>query len=736
MEEATYTLLVNWTGGGTGGYPSYGVEFDGAATIGNCDDDASLQDLPDGEITVGAWIRCDGYGENNSGMIVSKNSDGTSGWAFRVDSTHGLVAFMNAATTDAFAQSGLDDFTADGIWRYVTMYYDDDGDRKPYLAIAGTWVAAYTLQQAAVGAIVSDIGVDLAIGNRWDTARTFDGCIGWVAIWQGDHHGVGVDFEPPETCPTLFDEDLIEAWPLSEQTGSTGAAVIDDTNDCALTDHAWTCSWRPGEDCSDDFVSANITRGFAGPLARLATVGRATFVLNNITRQYSPALHADIRPGAAVVFEMTYDGVTTQLFTGQIESIEPGSGEWENLRVVFECYGGMARIDGVEARIALATDVTADEIIVSVVDALPDLPAASCDTGINVFATSADRWVHDPVGGFFKTWYRYYEHSDAAGKIMDAVTADWGRFFIAGDGTPTFFNRHRMALDDTTELTLTTPMDLGYRMAMGEIYNVAEVICNPRSVGAALSDVWEMDTDTPPMIDAGATLTMDCKFVDPTNEAVTIGATDCLPPTAFTDYTATSDELGDGDDKTAQVTVVATFYGDRATLELTNGDANAVYLQTLRIRGTPIRSRGPWTALHESAASQAVHGGRRLKVDAVLLSRPYEAERLAEYLIDVYATPNDQITGVRFCANMSATLMAAARDLELCDRVDLTEYQTGLSSYLGRIYRLVHTIAQDGVTHMVTMDLETAFDPGTPFRLETAPPGGGSTLDSGDVLIY
>lgn len=490
------------------------------------------------------------------------------------------------------------------------------------------------------------------------------------------------------------------------------------------------------EDCTAQLINAKIARGFSNPLARVAGVGRATFVMKNIDKQYSPLSYANVRPAREVKFEMTYDGSTVELFRGKLDSIQPTSGEYGARRAVFQCIDGMTDIDAVEAKIALALHVTADEIIEDVTDTIPSLPAPSYEVGINLFATSADRWVHQPSGGWTKENYFFYEQGSAAGKIMDAVTADWGRFYIAKDGIPTFINRHHMALDSSTELTLTTPIALGYRMQQGNIYNIVEVKCHPRTVGGQQEVLWEMAATQAPMVNPSDTLTMDCKFGDPDNKAITVGGANCTTPVANVDYTATSDEAGDGDDKTAQIGVVATFYGDRATLAITNNDANAVYLQSMRIRGYAVRAEAPWTALVEDATSKATYGGRCLSINAILLSQPYQAIRLAEYLLSVYKDPSHQISGVSFVGNASAALMAAARDLELCDRLSITEAQVGLSSYLGHIYKVQHDIAMDGVSHRVTMDIQTAFDPGTPFRLETSPPGGGSALNSGHVLIY
>jgi hypothetical protein len=70
------------------------------------------------------------------------------------------------------------------------------------------------------------------------------------------------------------------------------------------------------------------------------------------------------------------------------------------------------------------------------------------------------------------------------------------------------------------------------------------------------------------------------------------------------------------------------------------------------------------------------------------------------------------------------------RDLELMDRVVITETQTGLSGWAGHIMRMTHRYA-NRYDHRLIFDLEQAYDiEGTPFRIDV------STFDSGHVMIY
>lgn len=477
-----------------------------------------------------------------------------------------------------------------------------------------------------------------------------------------------------------------------------------------------------GEDVSADFVSASISRGFSDPLARVAQTGRATIVLNNLSRQYSPPLHATVLPRRAVQIDMTYGGVTETRFAGWIDEVAPTSGLYEERKVTLTCSDAMALLTQGDGQIALAVDVYADEIIEDVVDAVYTPAATNYEEGLNLFPVSADRWAWKTIG-------QAVEEVKASSKIGDVCLADWGSFFIARDGTPTFLNRHHMPLDAATVLTLDGLMTgLSYRLGVTSAYNVVEVTCHPRTVGTVNEVLGAIEQDRAPAIEATAAVTFVIKFRDPSNQKIQVGGRNVITPVATTDYICTSDQEGEGADMTGSVTAAITRYGDHAVVTLTNAAASRVYIQKLQVRGLAVRAREPVTIAVEDAASIAAYQRRSMQVDAVLMSAQAEAQALADYLLDRYKDPAAVIDGISFTANRNATLMAAARDLELCERVEISEGQTGLSSYTGYIWNLAEMIV--GATHTVTFGLVEAYDVGTPFRLDT------SALNSGHVLIY
>lgn len=479
-----------------------------------------------------------------------------------------------------------------------------------------------------------------------------------------------------------------------------------------------------GEDVSTDFVSASISRGFSDPIARVARVGRATILLNNSDRQYSPELDADVIPRREVMIQMTYDGVTTTRFRGFIDKIRPQSGRWERRRVELVCSDAMVLLGQGDAKIPLSVDVYADEIIEDIVGAVYTPSGTNYERGLNLFPVSADRWAWEIAG-------QAVEEVTAAAKIGDVCLSDWGLFFIAADGTPTYYNRHHMSFDDTIVLTLDgTMQEIDYDLAVSSVRNAVDVTCYPRSVGQTNEVLARISQDDAPMIEPGGTKTFVMRFRDPANQKIKLGGLDCVDPLEEQmDYICTNDSAGEGDDVTDQVNVSADFYGDQAEVTLENTTADPAYIQKLQVRGLAVRAREPVVILIKDDASIALNQRWTLSIDAILMSSQVKAYALAEHLLDRYKDAAAVVSNVGVVANTTPTRMAAVRDLELCQLVSVSEHQTGLSSYSGYIWQLQETI---GLTvHTVTFGLVGAYElPGDPWIWDT------SEWDGGDVWIY
>jgi len=464
------------------------------------------------------------------------------------------------------------------------------------------------------------------------------------------------------------------------------------------------------EDISADWMQITITRGYSSPLARYPTVGRMTVLLRNAAKTYSPPETAAARPRLPVRLTMTYGGSTVTLFEGWIQTLRPDYGSHLARRAVMECVDAIWLLDQFEGEIALQTNVYADDVITAVVAAVYTPPATAYDSGINLFPAAADRWA-----GRLLAWSSssgsgsgVMQKVSASSKITDACVSDWGRFFISKAGTPTFYNRHRMPFDSATALTLNDDMiGLDYGMSADSVRNYVEVTCHPRKVGTVYEVLGQIDQNDAPMIENGDSITLDIAFRDPANNAVQLGGKSVITPVATTDFTATDDEAGEGTDDTSNITPSMSAYGDHAEITLANAAGHPVWVQTLRVRGLAVRSLEAVTVVAEEASDVV----QRLRVDAALMSNTIHAQNLADWLLSYYKDPLHNIQGVTIFANSTATLMAAARDLELMDRVVITETQTGLSAQAGYIYAMRHTIER-GRIHRLSFSLEQAYDYG------------------------
>ncbi len=476
------------------------------------------------------------------------------------------------------------------------------------------------------------------------------------------------------------------------------------------------------EDCSADFRSATITRGFTDPVARVAQEGQATIELNNADRRYSPALHTATQlPRRRVKLDMTYGGITKTHFAGYIDKISPTSGQFEERLVTLECSDAMSILDRVDGRMALALDRRADQVVQAAVAAAYTPAATDYDAGINRLPVTADRWAWSVAG-------QAVEEVKASQKIGDACVADWGVFYISAGGVPTFRNRWHCPFDATTVLVLDGSMqDLVLSLSLQDVYNRIEVTCHPRAVGQVLEVLAALAQRDAPAIAAGESVTFSMPFRDPALLSTDIGGLNPLTPFAGTDYACTSDPRGSGADMTASVAAAASFYGDHVDVTLTNSAATTAYVQRLQVRGYAVRVQEPVSLVSDDPTSQAAYFRQALGIDAILLSDQPAAQALADYLLDRYKDPAAIIETVGIEATTSATRLAAVRDMELLQRVEISEYQTGLSNWTGYIWHIQEQIS--GWQHYVQLGLVEAYDVGTPFLI-------GDTFDSGHGMIY
>lgn len=203
--------------------------------------DASLDDLIDAAMTVDLWINVNDTA-TVKGFISKGSYSANAGWYAFLSTTHTILfrVYDNTSTANQATSAAL----AGGEWNHVAMMFNDGGNRKPRVAVNGTWGTAAGAHSNPVSA---DAAYDLEIGHQAGSAESvwpFAGKVGWLRISNNDRYSgdAGTAFTPPgRGTPPATDVNTVELWKFDEGTGTNLAAqVASPTNDGTMNANwAW-----------------------------------------------------------------------------------------------------------------------------------------------------------------------------------------------------------------------------------------------------------------------------------------------------------------------------------------------------------------------------------------------------------------------------------------------------------------------------------------------------------------
>jgi hypothetical protein len=154
--------------------------FNGATSIITITDKTSIQNIFSIGGTVLAWIFALSDGEGDDGRIVQKSDDATLG--FYVHIYDELVGFAKLSFSIMWTGGWASWSTTNRVielnrHNFITCSYNSSSiNNDPVLTVNDT-VPALTEDIAPVGAVISDAGQNMTIGNNPATNRTFDGNI-------------------------------------------------------------------------------------------------------------------------------------------------------------------------------------------------------------------------------------------------------------------------------------------------------------------------------------------------------------------------------------------------------------------------------------------------------------------------------------------------------------------------------------------------------------------------------
>ncbi len=480
-------------------------------------------------------------------------------------------------------------------------------------------------------------------------------------------------------------------------------------------------SYNTWTDVTADWAAAAplvIERGIA-PGERVAGVGRLTFALYNPDGRYTPG-HANATAGfeAGIGVRLrANDGLHTfTLFTGRVMEIDPArrveaAGRSSRSTAVVGA-DDMAALERMQVgAFPLVIDAAPGDLIERLVTIsfVPpgrlaywrlDHPQAGrlgqtsvlsdastgvdLDAGQSVFPWAGDTW---PAG------------LSALAALREVCASEGGFFYIAADGTPTFDDRHVRPKHIAPDAVLSSTLaGLSIERGQARVANRVEVTAHPREVGASDATLWQAGHSI--RIDSGQTRTLVCRYTDPDQQMARVGALSVAMPLPGVDFRATDDQEGAGEDLTRHVRLRLEPGAASARLTLWSAWPGTLYLHSLRLRGTPLRSAYPSTVAVEDAASRFATGEHPLRIDMPLQTDTRVAGDMAHALLARHKDLHPWLT-VMVEATADASLLAHALARDVGDRLHLSDATLALDGAACFIERVRHEVRRGGASHRV-----------------------------------
>lgn len=443
------------------------------------------------------------------------------------------------------------------------------------------------------------------------------------------------------------------------------------------------------------------------PTDRTADSGVLQFVLNNVTKQYSPGLVGSLagwQKGIEIVYICTYDGSEHRRFFGTILGIGLETSAYSARRVKVTAADFMdysARYPLQSPQVEL--DKRGNDAMGTIIENMPKQPQRrEFDTGVNVFPSVFDiventttafaefnKISQSEIGFIYSRKdprtgeTLVFESSDrrsgddplssiplsvsaSTAKLMEDDTAK-----IMEDGTTAkvMDERETFSSDNTM-----TRLDVRYGEDM---INRFTVYAYPREKDETLSVLYSLGT--PLEVAGGATETFSAKYFAQDGGTI-INGVDMEEPVATTDYTANTLADGTGTDKTDDIEVVASYTSHSVEYTVTNNYGLPVFITKLQARGFGVRLDGQIQYENINQDSIDSFGFASRILDQKYKGDLTQGKSFVDSFVMQDKEPRTVVEKVFFIANRSSTLMNAFLSLDVGSKVALKEDQSGVDA--------------------------------------------------------
>lgn len=468
--------------------------------------------------------------------------------------------------------------------------------------------------------------------TRWEDASAITQVV--LTVASGDNFVAGSLFIVEGIGKTDLD------WEDNEQIAIDSRALVDWDND-GKYDGTY-------DDISSDVlkVSTRGGRDVANALTGKVKAARCTLTVANDDDRYSPfntssPLTGNLVPKRPVKIRSEAP-VVRDLFTGQIERIEPTVGKNREKLARITCLGVFGQLTQNEANIGYEASILSGAAVDEILDAA-GWPSAdrTIDTGTQTF----ENWDVDSVGAM--TALRRAEESES------------GLLVESKEGKIAFEDRdHRQVLphivaqaeysDDPSATGVIRYESIRELDPLRFIFNDFRATVRKKATNAGVT-LWEHSeantTGDAPEIEPGDTVTYWAHYPNPASRVDGTGVSAWTALVATTDYTANSLSNGTGTDHTADLSIVETDFARSKKIEITNDATVNVFLTKLQNRGTEVYQLDPVTMQAEDAASQTAYGQRTFVRSelAVWIPDTFTAQEWVDYNLSLFKDPSPMI---------------------------------------------------------------------------------------------
>ncbi len=475
-------------------------------------------------------------------------------------------------------------------------------------------------------------------------------------------------------------------------------------------------------------IKGNNGLGGWRPENRVAVLGTLNITINNKGKQFSPMGGDALRglatltgwnKGAKIRVRGIYYSLNEEIWTGRIASIDSDDLNWgnEQVRVMAVDYMQVP-VNYPMKGATIALNKRIDEAMTTLLTRLSVQPeATSFDTGVFTFPAVFDNvqrktmalseftklanselgYIYVKQDGTLRVENFLARHGWRA---LDQVAVNTGEYILAEDNSFILAEDGTKILTDDSSLedaAIHSDME-NHNILLSEdgLLNASIIRAHPVITDTSLKVLYKLGT--PAYVNPKVPYEFSAHYTDPSGLSQVSG-TNMQTPVATTDYLANTAADGSGTNKTADIVVTATYYGDTVYYSIVNNASEGVYITFLQARGYGIYYGNSIESNKENTNSQSAYGYFPFQFDMKYQKDTYLADMYGESVINEYRVPKSRITKMNYLANLNKNHLASFLLLTIGALILGVEDRSGISNHY-YITDRAFTIKQGGIIHV------------------------------------